>query len=62
MTASPAAGGQHAVRAVVGVGLVAVLVALAAILTESKPRQAGSNYVRDDTLISRLVPGERACQ
>ena len=62
MKASPAAGSQRAVRAVVGVGLVAVLVALAAILTESKPRQAGSNYVRDDTLIARLAPGERACQ
>lgn len=62
MSAGRAEVGQRAARVVIGVCLLAALAGLLLVLTESKPRQAGSNYVREDTLIARLPPAARACQ
>jgi len=62
VSAGRSQAGQRAARVVIGVGLLAACAGLLLILTESKPRQAGSNYVREDTLIARLPPAARACQ
>lgn len=62
MSAGRAKSGQRATRVVIVAALVAACVSLVPILAESKPRQAGSNYVPEVGPVVRVPPGGRACQ
>jgi hypothetical protein len=50
------------VRVVVGGGVLALLVALAVVLTGSAPRRSGSNYVPADVFVTPISPGQAICQ
>src|SRR5215212_419764 len=50
------------VRAVVAIGVVALVVCIAVVLAQAGTRQAGTNSILEIAQAAQLRPGERHCQ